>query len=144
MYFTTIEKGVEPGWCGSVDWVLACKLKGRWFDSQSGHMPGLWARSPVRGVWGDALMFLSLSLSPSLTLSLKVNKILYKNKEGASYTKSVQRRCFKAQPFVLSLNRIHRRHWKYWFLWQCRSLRSRITPLLIPFLFLCSLNTYYR
>ena len=40
-----------PGWCGSVDWVLACKPKGVQFDSQSGHMPGLWARSPVGGTW---------------------------------------------------------------------------------------------
>ena len=27
----------------------AYKPKGRWFDSQSGHMPGLQARSPVGG-----------------------------------------------------------------------------------------------
>ena len=33
-----------PGWCGSV---LDCKLKGHWFNSQSGHMPGFWARCPV-------------------------------------------------------------------------------------------------
>ena len=38
-----------PGWCDSVDWVLTCEPKGHWFDSQSGHMPGLWARSPVGG-----------------------------------------------------------------------------------------------
>ena len=38
-----------PGGCGSVDWALACEPKGRWFDSQSGHMPGLWVRSPVGG-----------------------------------------------------------------------------------------------
>ena len=31
----------SPGWCGSVDLVLAWEPKGRWFDSQSGHMPGL-------------------------------------------------------------------------------------------------------
>ena len=36
-----------PGWCGSVDWAWACEPKGCWFDSQSGHTPGLWARSPV-------------------------------------------------------------------------------------------------
>ena len=36
-----------PGWCGSVDWAPVCKPKGRWFDSQSGHMPGWQARSPV-------------------------------------------------------------------------------------------------
>ena len=28
-------------WCGSTDWVLSCEPKGRWFDSQSGYMPGL-------------------------------------------------------------------------------------------------------
>ena len=54
-----------PGWHGSMDWVLACKLKGRWFDSPSGHMPGLRARSPVEGVreGNHTLMFLSFSLS---------------------------------------------------------------------------------
>ena len=40
----------SPGWCGSVDRAPACELKGHWFDSQSGHMPGLRARSPVGGV----------------------------------------------------------------------------------------------
>ena len=45
-----------------------------WFHSQSGHMPGLWAGSLVRGVPGatDRCFFLSLSLT--LSLSLKVNK----------------------------------------------------------------------
>ena len=38
------------GWCGSVDRVPACEPKGRRFDSQSGHTPGLWARSSVGGV----------------------------------------------------------------------------------------------
>ena len=37
------------GWYGSGDWAPACEPKGHWFDSQSGHMPGLQARSPVRG-----------------------------------------------------------------------------------------------
>ena len=54
-----------PGWCGSVDWVLACEPKCCWFDSQSGHMPGLWARSPVGHVRSNyTLMFLSLFPSP--------------------------------------------------------------------------------
>ena len=37
------------GWCGSVDWVQACKPKGCQFNSQAGYIPGLQARSPVRG-----------------------------------------------------------------------------------------------
>ena len=40
-----------PGWCGSVDWAPACKPKGYWFNSWSGHMPELPARSLVGGVW---------------------------------------------------------------------------------------------
>ena len=36
-----------PGWCGSVDWVPAYESKGCQFDSQSGHVPGFGARSPI-------------------------------------------------------------------------------------------------
>ena len=69
-----------PGWCGSVDWALACKPKGHWFNSQSGHMPGLQARSPVGGVREATTRgCFSPSLSPSLPLSLKINKILPAN-----------------------------------------------------------------
>ena len=65
----------SPGWCGSVDWVPACEPKGHWFDSQSGHMPGLWARSPVGGAREATTHWcFSLSLSLSLPLSLKINK----------------------------------------------------------------------
>ena len=39
-----------PGWCGSVDWVLAYEPNARWFDRQSGHIPGMRARSQVGGV----------------------------------------------------------------------------------------------
>ena len=39
-----------PGCCGSVDWVLACKLRDYHFNSLLGHVPGLWARSPVGGM----------------------------------------------------------------------------------------------
>ena len=49
---------------------LSCKPKGRRFTSQSGHMPGLRAKSPVEGVQeatNCTLMFLSLPLS-------KINK----------------------------------------------------------------------
>ena len=56
---------------GSVDWVLACYLKGHWLDYQSGHEGGLWARSKL-GVWeatdgciSCTSMFLSLFFPPS-------------------------------------------------------------------------------
>ena len=64
-----------------MDWELACEPRGYRFDSQSGHMPGLWAKSPVGGVQGATThRCLSPSLSPSLPLSLKTNKILKKKK----------------------------------------------------------------
>ena len=65
----------SPGWCGSVEWVLACQLEGCWFDYQSGHTPGLWARSLVGIVWeATTYWYFSPSLSSSLPLSLKINK----------------------------------------------------------------------
>ena len=65
----------SPGWCGLVDWVLAYKPKGCWFDSHSGQMPGLQAKSPVGGMWkATPHCCFSPSLSPSLPLSLKINK----------------------------------------------------------------------
>ena len=64
--------GISPGWCGSVDWVLACESKGGLFDSWSGHMPGLWARSLVGGVWevtdGQCISRTLMFLSPSFSL----------------------------------------------------------------------------
>ena len=69
-----------PGWCGSVDWVLACDSRGCQFNSQLGHMPGLQARSPVgMACERQPHIGVSLPLSPSLLLSLKINKILKKN-----------------------------------------------------------------
>ena len=69
-----------PGWCGSADWVPACKLKGCRFDSQSGHIPRLWVLSAVRAhteatdcCFSLTSMFLSLSLSLSLPLFLKTS-----------------------------------------------------------------------
>ena len=47
--------------------------KGCWFDSWSGHMPGLQARSPVWGVQEATDQCFS-PLSPSFPLSLKINK----------------------------------------------------------------------
>ena len=60
----------SPGWCGSVDWVLACEAKGHWFNSQPGHMPGLQSKSPLGGAWVATTHWcFSPSLSPSLPLS---------------------------------------------------------------------------
>ena len=64
------------GWCGSVDCVSACELKGRGFESLSGRAHA-WVvgQVPSRGhVRGNHLMF--LSLSPSLPLSLKIKQNL--------------------------------------------------------------------
>ena len=67
----------SPGCCGSVDWVLAWESKGCRFDSQSGHRPGLQARSPVGGVQEAATHWcFSSSLFPSPFFSLKINKFL--------------------------------------------------------------------
>ena len=64
----------SPGWCGSVDRALACEPKGHGFDSQSGHTPGLQARSPVGGVLEESHTDVSLLLFlPSFSF-LKVNK----------------------------------------------------------------------
>ena len=66
-----------PGWCGSVDWALACEPKGHWFYPLSRQMLRLHA-GPLLGVCKRqptdvslAYWSLSSSLSPSLPLSLK-------------------------------------------------------------------------
>ena len=61
----------SPGWCGSVDCVPACETKGHWFDSQSGHMPGLWVRSPVGGAWEATTHW---CFSPPLSHPLPLSK----------------------------------------------------------------------
>ena len=71
----TSKMHIGPGWCGSVDWVPACILKGRQFDSQS----GLWARSLIGGVREAINWCFSLCLSPSLPISLKINKLFQIN-----------------------------------------------------------------
>ena len=59
-----------PGWCSSVDWALDYEPKGCQFSSQSGHMPGLQARSPVGGTQEATTHWcFSPLLSPSLPLS---------------------------------------------------------------------------
>ena len=60
---------------GSVNWVPACETKGHWFNSWSGHMPWLWARSPAECTPEATTHWcFSPSFSPSLPLCLKINK----------------------------------------------------------------------
>ena len=69
------KKQWSPDWCGSVDWALACKPKGHRFESQSGHKPGLRARSPAGGTQeATTHPCISPFLSPSLPLSIQMNK----------------------------------------------------------------------
>ncbi|XP_070267314.1 desumoylating isopeptidase 1 isoform X1 [Myotis yumanensis] len=49
-YSCNKNQKARPGWFGSVDRASACGLRGPRFDSSQGHMPGLWAQSPVGGV----------------------------------------------------------------------------------------------
>ena len=74
-----------PSWCGSMDGVLACKPKGHWFNSQSGHMPGLQTGSPElgrRGVaWEATTHWCDVSLPLFLPPPLKINKIFKKKKK---------------------------------------------------------------
>ena len=72
--FFLYKKFFCPGWCSSGDWARVSEPKGRQFDSQSGHMPGLWARSPAWGTQEATTRCFSPSLSPFLPLSLKINK----------------------------------------------------------------------
>ena len=103
-----------PGWCGSVDWAPACEPKDRWFDSQSGHRPGLQARLPVGGAW-EATTHWSFSsslspspLSPSFPLSLKINKIFKKKKIICFFPKPhpIAEICFKKKSvdILLAIN----------------------------------------
>ena len=66
------KKNLFPGWCSSVDQAQAWEPKHCWFDYQSGHMPALRASFPV----GDTREATThWCFSPSLPLSLKINKI---------------------------------------------------------------------
>ena len=44
--FSYLKVIFGPAWCGSVDGAPACEPKSHRFNSQSGHTPGLQARSP--------------------------------------------------------------------------------------------------
>ena len=58
--------------------MLAWEHKGHRFNSQSGHMPGFRARSPIRGAWESTTHW---CFSPFLLSfpPLKINKIFKKN-----------------------------------------------------------------
>ena len=75
------ERGLYPGWCGSVDWVPTCEPKVLGSQVQfpvrahawvAGQVP---SRGCVRG--NHILMLLSLFLPPFLPLSLKINKYFF-------------------------------------------------------------------
>ena len=69
----------------ALDLAPAWEHKGHQFNSQSGHMPRLQTKSPTRAGKKQPIdvslqhQCFSPSLSPSLPLSLKINKIFLKN-----------------------------------------------------------------
>ena len=70
---------IGPCWCDSVDWALARKPRGRWFNSQPGHMPAL---PPSGGVWEATDRWIAYTLMfPSLPLFLKKEKKKEKEKK---------------------------------------------------------------
>ena len=71
-----------PGWCGSVGCELACETKGCWFNSWSGHMPVLRARSLVVGTREETDQWFSPSFSPSSPLSKKIFKKCFKKSKS--------------------------------------------------------------
>ena len=70
------ESLIQKAALAGVDWAPACEQKSPWFDSQSGHVPGLRSRSPVGGMQeATTHWYFSPSLSPSFPpLSLKKKK----------------------------------------------------------------------
>ena len=80
----SIKRVCGPALAGVVQ-STGLRTKAHWFDSQSGHMPGLQARSPLGGVpkTPDQCFFhtsvcLSLSFSLPSPLKIKIKKILFK------------------------------------------------------------------
>ena len=72
-----------PDWYGSVGWALSQEVKVCWFDSWSGHMPGLWVKGHCERQPTNVPLShwcFSPSLSLSLPLSQKINKIFKKKK----------------------------------------------------------------
>ena len=116
-----------------VDWAPACDPKGHRFDSQSGHMPGLWARCLVVGVLETTdgyisctLMFLSLSLSfPSPPLWKWVNEIFIKEKENEGHEHEL---CFVVH-LNYPLNLRSALHCNYSFACYCEDLCPKVSWL---------------
>ena len=73
---------------GVADWALACEPKGHRFDSQSGHKPGLQARSLVKRHMRGNHTLLFLSLSFSLPSPLSKNKYITSLKKRMSLNDS--------------------------------------------------------
>ena len=96
-----------------MDWALACEPKGHQFNSWSGHMSGLWDRSPVRGAW-EATAHCCFSFSPPLSqnLFLKKNNLLkiqilgpqtnLLNQTWKGYSDSKFDNCFRSKMQILN------------------------------------------
>ena len=69
-----LSSSFSRGWHSSVDWAQACKPRDCWFDSHSGHKPGLQAGSLVGGCMRRSHILMFLTLSASLSFSLKINE----------------------------------------------------------------------
>ena len=67
-YFQDLSKTVPTNLVGVARWI---ECRARWFSSQWGDIPGLWARFPVGGMWEATTHW---CFSPSLPLSLKINE----------------------------------------------------------------------
>ena len=65
---------LDPGWYGSAGWVSSQKLRSLRLGSQSGHMPGLQARSPAGAVQeaADIFFLAHQCLFPSLNAPLNL------------------------------------------------------------------------
>ena len=79
----TAFKKVQPWLVWLSGSSAGCEPKGRQFNSQSGHMPGLLARSPVGGTREATTHWcFSPSLSPSLPLFKNNNNKIFKKKKS--------------------------------------------------------------
>ena len=74
----TLVKPYKNALVGVAQWIECLPVsQSHWFNSQSGHRPGLWARSPVRGAWEATTYW---SFSPSFSLPSPLLNKNFKNK----------------------------------------------------------------